>query len=241
MPQGLKNAPSEFQNIMNDILYPYMKISIVYLDDVLIFSKYITEHINHLNTFIKLMKENGLVVSVRKRKIFQTKTRFLGSEIDQNTITPIQRSLEFTSNFPNEIKDKQQLQRFLGCVKYIENFIPKIKIICAPLFKRFRKYPPLWSEEMTQTIIKVKELVKKLPCLGIPNPKAFLIVEIDASEVGYRGILKQRAQESSKEQIVRYHSSIWHPTQQKYSTIKKEILSIDVYKNFKMIYSIKSF
>jgi len=173
MPQGLKNAPSEFQNIMNGIFYPYMKFSIVYLDDVLIFSKIITKHINHLDTFIKIMKENELVVSTRKMKIFQTKTRMLGYEIYHNIITPIQRSLEFTSIFPNEIKDKQQLQRFLGWVNYIVDFIPNIRIIYAPLFKRFRKNLPTWSEEMTQTIIKVKELVKKLPCLGYQIHKPF--------------------------------------------------------------------
>jgi len=62
---------------MNDIFYPYMKFSIiVYLDDVLIFSKNIIEHINHLDTCIKIMKDNGLVVLARKMKIFQTKQDF---------------------------------------------------------------------------------------------------------------------------------------------------------------------
>jgi len=75
---------------------------------------------------------------------------------------------------------------------------------------------------MTQTIIKVKELVKKLLWLGIPNSKAFLKVQTGASELGYGGILKQKIQESFEEQIVIYNLCIWHPTQQKYSTVKKE-------------------
>ena len=78
MSQGLKNAPNEFQNIMNDIFYPYIKFSIVYLNYVLIFSKNINEHRHHLDEFMKIIKENGLVVSVKKIKIFQTKIRFLG-------------------------------------------------------------------------------------------------------------------------------------------------------------------
>ena len=224
MPQGLKNAPSEFQNIMNDIFYPYMEFCIVYLDDVLIYSKNINEHKMHLEQFIKIIKENGLVVSAKKVKIFQTKIRFLGYDIYLDMITPIQRSLEFSSKFPSEIKDKTQLQRFLGCINYIADFIPNIRIICAPLFSRLRKNPPAWNNEMTQAIIQIKQLVKKLPCLGIPNPEAFLIVETDASDLGYGGILKQKI--SDKEQIVRYHSGIWHPSQKKYSTVKKEILSI---------------
>jgi predicted AAA+ superfamily ATPase len=72
MPFGLKNAPSEFQNIMNDILSPLSKYFIVYIDDVLIFSKSIEENWKHLNSFLEVIKVNGLVVSATKIKLFQT-------------------------------------------------------------------------------------------------------------------------------------------------------------------------
>ncbi|RDY08033.1 hypothetical protein CR513_07789, partial [Mucuna pruriens] len=70
------------------------------------------------------------------------------------TTIPISRSIEFGENFPNEIKDKTQLQRVLGCVNYIAEFIPNIRIICAPLYKRLRKNPPKWNNEMTQILQK---------------------------------------------------------------------------------------
>jgi hypothetical protein len=73
MPFGLKNAPSEFQNIMNDIFNPFSKFCIVYIDDVLIFSKSIEEHWKHLNSFLDTIKYSGLVVSSPKIKLFQTK------------------------------------------------------------------------------------------------------------------------------------------------------------------------
>ena len=139
-----------------------MKFSIVYLDDVLIFQKNINEHKEHLEEFIKIIKENGLVVSKKKIKIFQTKIQFLGYEIYQGTITPIQRSLEFTNKSPKEIKEKQQLQRFLGCVNYIANFILNIRIICAPLYARLRKNPPTWNDDMTKAIKQINEIVKKI-------------------------------------------------------------------------------
>ena len=65
-----------------------------------------------------------MVVSAEKMQIFQTKIRFLGHNIYQRTITPNSRSIEFTNKFPNEIKEKTQLQRFLGCLNYISNFFP---------------------------------------------------------------------------------------------------------------------
>jgi len=64
-----------------------------------------------------------------------------------------------------------------------------------------------------------------LPCLGIPHPDAFMIIETDASDIGYGGILKQKLG-SQTEQLVRFHSGLWHGPQQKYSTIKKKILPI---------------
>jgi hypothetical protein len=68
MPFGLKNAPSEFQNIMNDIFNPFTHFAIVYIDDVLIFSKSIEEHWKHLNSFLDTIKHSGLVVSAKKIK-----------------------------------------------------------------------------------------------------------------------------------------------------------------------------
>nr|KYP39325.1 Enzymatic polyprotein [Cajanus cajan]KYP39330.1 Enzymatic polyprotein [Cajanus cajan]KYP39331.1 Enzymatic polyprotein [Cajanus cajan] len=79
--------------------------------------------------------------------------------------------------FLNEIKDKNQLQRFLRCLNYVANFIPKVKIICKPLFNR---------------LVRIQNLVKTLSCLGIPHPKAFMIVETNASDIGFGGILKQK-------------------------------------------------
>jgi len=119
MPFGLKNAPSEFRNVMNDIFTPYTTFIIVYIDDVLVFSKSIDQHFKHLQTFIYVMEKNGLAASPSKMILFQTKIRFLGDDIYQGTIKPIQRSLAFADKFPEEIKDREQLQRFLGCLNYV--------------------------------------------------------------------------------------------------------------------------
>jgi len=117
------------------------------------------------------------------------------------------------------------LQRFLGCLNYVLDFFPKLRQTCALLYKRLRKNPSPWTAAHSQVVHQVKQHIKSLLCLGIPHPNAFMIVETDASDIGYEPILKQRL-ESEKEQLVRFHSSLWHGPQQKYSTIKKEILVI---------------
>ena len=109
MPFGLKNANSEFQNIMNDIFTPFTEFSIVYIDDVLIFSKSRDEHWKHLDIFVKVIKNNGLVVSATKINLFKDKIRFLGHSIYKGTLSPIDRAVQFADKFSNEIKDKNQL------------------------------------------------------------------------------------------------------------------------------------
>ena len=224
MPFGLKNAPSEFQNIMNDIFNDYTKFSVVYIDDVLIFSNSIEEHFQHLRIFQKIVRNNGLVISASKIKLFQTNIRFLGFDIYQGQIKLIHRAIEFSSKFPDEIKDKNQLQRFLGSLNYVADFYPNLMILIKPLFQRLKKNHAPWSNEHTQVVKQVKSQVKELPCLGILHPKVFPIIETDASNIGYDGILKQNFE--NKISIVRFHSGIWSGPQENYSIVKKEILKI---------------
>ena len=110
---GLKNGPSEFQNIMNDILNSFSHFTIVYIDNVLVYSNSINEHWKHLYSFLDTIKRYGLVVSAKKIKLFQTKVHFLGYDISEGLICPIDRAIQFADKFPDVITDKAQLQRFL--------------------------------------------------------------------------------------------------------------------------------
>jgi len=118
------------------------------------------------------------------------------------------------------------LQHFLGCLNYASDFFPNLRHLYAPLYKRLRKNPIPWTSEHTKIVQQVKDKVKSLPCVSIHNPAAFMIVETDASDIGYGGILKQKFESHAQEQLVRFHSGLWLDPQQNYSTIKKEILSI---------------
>ena len=204
MPFGLKNAHSKFQNIMNEIFNQFSDFIIVYIDDVLIYSDSVEQHWQHLNKFVKIVKSNGLSLSTTKINLFQTKVRFLGHDIHQGTITPIQRSIEFVDKFPDEIRDKKQLQRFLRSLNYVSDFIQDLSQLCAPLRQRLKKNSVPWNENHTKIVKTVKSRVKTLPCLALIDLKAFKIVETDGSEIGYGGILKQRI--DNQEKLVRYTS-----------------------------------
>jgi len=102
------------------------------------------------------------------------------------------KSLALVDKFSDEIKDKKQLQRFLDYRNYVSDFFPNLQHLCAPLYRRLRKNPIPWTSEHTKIVQQVKDKVKSLPCLSIPNPAASIIVETDASDIGYGGILKRK-------------------------------------------------
>ena len=110
--------------------------------------------------------------------------------------------------FLYEIKDKKQLQRFLGSLNYVSNFIQDLSQLCAPLRQRLKKNPVPWNEDHTKIVKIVKSRVKTLPCLALADHKAFKIVETDASDIGFGGILKQRS--NNQELLVRFtYIYIW--------------------------------
>ena len=226
MPFGLKNAPSEFQNIMNDIFIPYSDFIIVYIDDILVFSKNIEIHFKHLEIFKSVIIKNGLVISRPKMMLFQTNVRFLGHNIEKGNIVPINRSIEFASKFPDEITEKTQLQRFLGSLNYISPYYKNLAEDTAVLYDRLKKSPLPWSDEHTKAIQKIKQNVKNLPCLSLAKPDWEKIIETDASNIGYGGILKQISPIDKQEYLVRFHSGKWNNSQKNYATIAKEILAI---------------
>ena len=202
MPFGLQNAPSEFQNIMNDIFNSFGHFTIVYIDDVLVYSNSIDEHWKYLYSFLDTIKRNGLIFSAKKIKLFQTKVRFLGYDISEGKIRPIDRAIHFADKFPDVITDKTQLQRFLGSLNYVADFYKDTRKQCKPLFEWLQSNPPSWFDVQTSLVKQIKSHVKTLPCLGIPTINAFKIVETDASDIGYDGILKQRVSLDSSEKIV---------------------------------------
>lgn len=117
-------------------------------------------------------------------KIFQTKIRFLGHDIFQGTIEPIYRCIEFVDKFLDELQTRP-VAKILRLPQLCLGFYPNLKQTLKPLFQRLRNYLVPWSDIHTKVVKEVKSKVKSLPPLNLPNPVAFLIVEIDASSIGY--------------------------------------------------------
>ncbi|KAK2976061.1 hypothetical protein RJ640_024789 [Escallonia rubra] len=139
--------------------------------------------------FINTPQEQ-IIHSLKKELIFrQNQICFLNEDLK---FQKINRSVEFASKFPDEIREKTQLQRFLGSLNYIADFYQDLYKDTKVLYQRLQKNPQPWTIVHTQAIRRIKLRAKTLPCLCLPLPEAFKIVETDASDIGYGGILKQK-------------------------------------------------
>jgi hypothetical protein len=102
-----------------DDVFRHLSFVIVYIDDLLIFSKDLKQHVHHLEQVYSLLFKHGLVLSKAKLCWAQTKIEYLGLILSQGSVELQDHVLKTLTEFPDEILDTKQLQRFLGCLNYI--------------------------------------------------------------------------------------------------------------------------
>lgn len=110
---------------MDETFKPHQEYCCVYVDDLLIFSNTLKDHYAHVIKILLVCKSKGVILSEKKATLVQTKIKFLGLGIEEGKRQLQSHILTHIWEFPSEIKDKNQLQRFLGCLTYAEAYIKK--------------------------------------------------------------------------------------------------------------------
>ncbi|KAL0318718.1 UNVERIFIED_CONTAM: putative enzymatic polyprotein [Sesamum angustifolium] len=174
LPMGLANAPQIFQRKMDNLFKDYFEFMFVYIDDILMASKNMKEHIKHLEIFSDACHKEGLVLSEKKATIAVNKIEFLGILIDETGIELQEHIVEKIRNFPDILKDKKQLQSFLGVVNFAGIFIKdlaKYRKDFRPLLKETESAKWKWEEIHTQRVRELKQVCNNLPKLAIPQTR----------------------------------------------------------------------
>ena len=163
MPFGLTNAPATFQTLMNDIFRDLLDVCvIVYLDDILVYSKNKEEHEQHLQQVLQRLKEHQLYAKLSKCTFFANSIEYLGHIIDGEGLRPNPRLVQALTDFPQP-KTLKELQSFLGLANYYRKFIKNFSIIALPLTDATRNVAPTsprpieWTDSMQTAFDELKQ------------------------------------------------------------------------------------
>ncbi|GJV97575.1 putative reverse transcriptase domain-containing protein, partial [Tanacetum coccineum] len=139
MPFGLTNAPAVFIDLMNQVCKPYLdRFVIVFIDDILIYSKSRKEHEGHLKLILKLLKEEELYAKFSKCEFWLSKVQFLGHVIDSEGIHVDPAKIESIKDWASP-KTPTEICQFLGLAGYYQRFIEGFSKIARPITKLTQK------------------------------------------------------------------------------------------------------
>ena len=169
MPFGLKNAAQTFQRMM-DRLFGGQPWAFVYLDDILVASSDLAEHLVHLEAVFGILAANGLVINPDKCCFAQPAVEFLGHAVCAEGILPLPAHVQAVAAFPQpaDIKD---LQRFLGMVNFFQRFLPGIAKTLRPLTDALAGgHKSLeWTELLEAAFLKAKQALAAATSLSHPD------------------------------------------------------------------------
>ena len=192
MPFGLTNAPATFQYMMNDIFRDKLdEFVVVYLDDILIFSKNENEHAEHVRFVLKRLREFKLFAKLEKCEFHCDTTEFLGYVIKKDGIGMDPKKVESILSWPVP-KNQRELQVPLGFVNFYRSFIPSFARITVPLTQLLRKDVKfIWSDRSNTSFHSLKESFKSDRIIRHADPSSPFILETDSSDFAISGILSQ--------------------------------------------------
>ncbi|GBG88300.1 hypothetical protein CBR_g46867 [Chara braunii] len=192
MPFGLTNAPATFQSLMDKVLrHQLNRFVVVYLDDILIFSKSMEEHVKHLEEVLQVLKDAQLHLNLEKSEFGRDSVIYLGHRLSVTGLEPEATKVEVIRNWPQPA-NVRELRSFLGLASYYQKFVPKFSVIAHPLSRLTSKNVVYaWCEKCETAFQALKEALVSHPVLRIADPNLTFVVTTDASQFGIGAVLQQ--------------------------------------------------
>ena len=226
MPFGLKNAPGTFQRLMDEILKEYIgEFVIVYLDDIMIYSKNFEEHMRHIDKVLDKLKENNMIVKLKKCQFGKRNIEFLGHIVGRDGLKPDEKKIEKIKQIkvPETVT---QVRSFLGLCSYYRRFIKDFARIAKPLYHLVKKEVPFeWTNKQQKAFEELKIRLMEKPILDYPDLEKEFILITDASGEGLGAILAQKNEED-KEFVIAYASRSLIGAEKNYPITELECLAI---------------
>lgn len=238
LPMGLKNAPSIFQRVMDDVLREYIgKICHVYIDDIIVFGKNQEQHANNLRIVMKALSDANFKIQPDKSEFFKKQVEFLGFTVSSDGIKPSQSKIVALLEYP-EPTNLKELRSFLGLSSYYRRFVidyAKLARSLTKLLKRedgqgqigknlSKKYKINFNKEQRETFLKLKKTLTSEDVLIYPDFSKEFNLTTDASDYAIGAVLSQGP--IGKDRPITFISRTLNSAEENYAVNEKEMLAI---------------
>ncbi|XP_076740530.1 uncharacterized protein LOC143418699 [Maylandia zebra] len=240
MPFGLCNAPSTFQRLMQRLFGDQQCQSLLlYLDDIVIFSSTVSQHLERLDVVLGRLQQEGLKAKLAKCAFFQREVRYLGHVISDQGVSTDPSKVEVVANWQPP-KTVSELCYFLGFASYYRRFVEGFAKLAAPLHRLVAEWggrkskkksehgvAENWTAECAQSFEALKTKLTTAPVLAYADFSLPFILEVDASHAGLGAVLSQ--EQGGKVRPIAYASRGLRPPERNmlnYSSMKLEFLAL---------------
>uniref|UniRef100_A0A3B5PZG8 Gypsy retrotransposon integrase-like protein 1 n=1 Tax=Xiphophorus maculatus TaxID=8083 RepID=A0A3B5PZG8_XIPMA len=240
MPFGLCNAPSTFQRLMQRIFGDQQCQSLLlYLDDIVVFSSSIQQHLERLDVVLGRLQKEGLKAKLSKCHFFQKEVHYLGHVISDQGVATDPAKIKVVANWPVPTT-ATELRSFLGFASYYRRFVEGFAKMAAPLHRRAAELTSkgpkrkatqsivgAWTEECQQSFEALKAKLTSTPVLAYADFSLPFILEVDASHSGLGAVLSQ--EQGGKIRPIAFASRGLRPSERNmsnYSSMKLELLGL---------------
>jgi hypothetical protein len=233
LPFGLSNAPGAFQRRMNKVLQLYLdKFCIVYLNDILIFSKTEEEHERHVRMILQALNRAGMILNLEKCKFFRNRVRFLSHIIDQDSSRPDPRNIEKVIKWatPRTITD---VRGFVNLASHYRKYIEKFSDLALPLTDLMKGSPKKgtriqWGEREDESFNSIKKALTTEPVLRHLQIGKSFVIDPDSSQFTLGMVLQQyfpNFKGKLRLHPIAFESKKLTETESRYSAQERELLA----------------
>ena len=222
MPFGLKNAPATFQRLINSILRNFInKICVVYLDDILIFSTSLEEHVDSINKIFGALRKANLKIQIDKCNFFRKETEYLGHVLTRDGTKPNPKKIQDIVSLKLP-ETQKQIKSFLGLTGYYRKFIKDYARVAKPMTNYLKKDKQINKSDPSyiNSFEEMKKLMTTHPILKYPDFSKPFKINTDASCYALGAVLIQEGHP------VAYASRTLNTHEIRYGTPEKELLAV---------------
>ena len=233
MPFGMKNSPAIFCSLIDKVLKDASSFATAYMDDIIVFSHTLEEHMRHLEEVFERLRTHKLRLKLKKCQFLKPETKYLGFIISPEGVKPDPQKVKAIRELPEPTTTKE-CRGVIGLMSYYRRFIVNFSQIAEPLIDLCKKYSRFkWTKECATAFKRMKESIAEVPMLCHPDLSASFVLYTDASDKCIGAALVQEAKDGEEiipgiknERPIYFISHKLNKTQQKYSTIEKEAYAI---------------